>query len=173
MSICEDRAVSYHNNLGQLTNRTDPDGVATLYDSTPNNPQQIAGTTYTYDAHGRVATATDARNGTTTSYFNNVNLVTETITPSPGGAQPAEVTINYYDQTGRLLGCQLPDGTYTTNSYYATGWLAASSGSRTYAVGYSYDGQGRMKTMTNWGQAGAEVTTWSYDQYRVLNQFKK
>ena len=31
LSICEDRAVSYHNNLGQLTNRTDPDGVATLY----------------------------------------------------------------------------------------------------------------------------------------------
>jgi YD repeat-containing protein len=95
------------------------------------------------------------------------------IAASPGGAQPAEVTFNYYDQTGRLLGSQLPDGTYTTNSYYATGWLAASSGSRTYAVGYSYDAQGRMKTMTNWGQAGAEVTTWSYDQYRVLNQFKK
>jgi YD repeat-containing protein len=126
-----------------------------------------------YDGFWRQNTATDARNGTSTSYFNNLNLVTETVTPSPGGLQPAEVTVNYYDQTGRLLGSQLPDGTYTTNSYYATGWLAASSGSRTYAVGYSYDGQGRMKTMTNWGQAGAEVTTWSYDQYRVLNQFKK
>jgi RHS repeat-associated protein len=37
-------------------------------------------------------------------------------------------------------------------------------------VGYGYDGQGRMKTMTNWSGfstlAGARVTTWNYDAYR-------
>src|SRR5207245_6851013 len=64
----------------------------------------------------------------------------------------------------------LPDNTSVTNVFYLTGELKLTYGSRTYPVGYSYDGQGRMKTMTNWSGfstlAGARVTTWNYDAYR-------
>jgi len=39
--------------------------------------------TYGYDAHQRQNTVTDARNGTTTSLYNNADQVYETISPSP------------------------------------------------------------------------------------------
>ena len=67
---------------------------------------------------------------------------------------------------GRILVTTLPDNTSVSNVYYPTGQLAGTLGSRTYAAGYGYDAQGRMTAMTNWGQAGAEVTTWAYDPYR-------
>src|SRR5207237_4881875 len=55
-------------------------------------------------------------------------------------------------------------------SYYLTGERKVTSGARTYPVGYSYDAQGRLKTMTNWsgfaGGTGARVTTWNYDARR-------
>ena len=50
------------------------------------------------------------------------------------------------------------------------GLLQLTYGSRTYAVGYAYDAQGRLATMTNWSSfgslAGPRVTTWNYDPYR-------
>ena len=42
------------------------------------------------------------------------------------------------------------DGTRGTNEYYSTGMLKRTSGSRTYPVEYTYDPQGRMKTMKTW-----------------------
>ena len=43
-------------------------------------------------------------------------------------------------------------------------------GSRTYPVEYTYDPQGRMKTMKTWqdftGNAGTAITTWNYDSQR-------
>jgi YD repeat-containing protein len=63
-----------------------------------------------------------------------------------------------------------PDGASLTNEFHLTGLLKRAYGTRTYPVGYGYDAQGRMKTMTNWsgfaGAAGARVTTWNYDPYR-------
>ena len=50
-----------------------------------------------------------------------------------------------------------------------TGDTALTYGSRQYPVGYGYDAQGRMTTMTNWSafpSAGARVTTLNYDAYR-------
>ena len=50
--------------------------------------------------------------------------------------------------------------------------IKQTSGSRTYPVGFDYDAQGRMQTMTNWtgfaSGAGARVTTWNYDAYQGI-----
>jgi hypothetical protein len=68
---------------------------------------------------------------------------------------------------GRVLGTQNPDGTSTTNSYYQTGLLQQTSGSRVYPVAYTYDPQGRMVTMTTWQNPSASaVTRWNYDANR-------
>ncbi len=49
-------------------------------------------------------------------------------------------------------------------------------GRRTYPVSYTYDSQGRMKTMTTWTNAtagtGGATTTWNYDPYRGFLQSK-
>jgi YD repeat-containing protein len=64
----------------------------------------------------------------------------------------------------------LPDGGSVAVTYYPTGERKQTSGTRTYPVGYSYDSQGRMKTMTNWtglaSGSGARVTTWNYSTNR-------
>jgi YD repeat-containing protein len=141
-----------------------------------------------YDGFWRQNTATDARNGTTTSYFNNMNLVTETgegvkpclcvnavsgtATPAPASGQSPEVTTNYFDLMSRVVRTTLPDGTSVTNVYYPTGLTATNCGSRTYPVAYRYDAQGRMTTMTTWTNftagTGAATTAWNYDAYRGL-----
>jgi YD repeat-containing protein len=67
---------------------------------------------------------------------------------------------------GRVTSTTLPDGTSVMSAHYPTGLTATNGGSRAYPVGYGYDAQGRMMKMTNWGQAGPEVTTWNYDANR-------
>jgi RHS repeat-associated protein len=131
---------------------------------------QIGQMTYGYDTQGRQSTVTDARNGTTTSYFNNADQVSGTLTPSPDGVQGGQITTNYFDSMGRVIKATLPDNTSVTNTYYSTGLREETYGSRTYPVLYSYDAQGRMTTMTTWtnfaASAGAAVTAWNYDGYR-------
>jgi len=148
------------NQLGRLTSVTRKDASGT----------QIGQTIYGYDAHGRQSTVTDARNGTTTSYFNNADQLVATLTPSPDGVQAGQFTTNILDSMDRVIQTILPDNTSVTNVYYTNGLLQQTFGSRTYPVGYSYDYAGRMKTMTNWSNfsslAGARVTTWNYDTYR-------
>jgi RHS repeat-associated protein len=130
----------------------------------------ITQTIYGYDAYGRQNTMTDDRNGTTTYYFNNADQVVSTITPSPDGVLAGLVTTNILDSMGRVVKTTHPDDTSVTNSYYANGLLQQTAGSRTYPVQYTYDSQGRMKTMTTWtnfaSNAGAAVTTWNYDDSR-------
>jgi RHS repeat-associated protein len=139
----------------------------TSYDSTG---AQIVKTSFGYDTHWRQNTATDARNGTTTTYFNHADQVSSTITPPPASGQAGQVTTNFFDGVGRIIATRLPDNTSVTNVFYPTGQGQLTFGSRQYPVAYSYDTQGRMKTMTNWSsvatQTGARVTTWNYDPYR-------
>lgn len=131
---------------------------------------QISQSIYGYDVHGRQNTVTDARDGTATNFYNNADQVNGAASPSPDGVQAAQVTTNYFDSMGRIIITTLPDNTSVTNVYLSNGLLQQTSGSRTYPVGYSYDAQGRMRTMTNWSGfgsgAGARVTTWNYDGYR-------
>lgn len=131
---------------------------------------QLLATTYGYDAHGRMNTVTDARNGTTTFTFNNGDQIVTTTTPVPGAGQSAQVTTSYYDNMDRVWRTVLPDYASVTNEYYLTGELKRNYGSRVYPTGFGYDTQGRMKTMTNWSGFGAgtglRVTTWNYDSQR-------
>jgi YD repeat-containing protein len=95
----------------------------------------------------------------------NSDQVSSATTPSP-----EETTTSYYDSSERLVGTQLPDGTYTTNVLLATGQPVLAYGSREYPVGNGYDSEQRLTALTNWtsflGGAGSRVTTWNYDQYR-------
>jgi len=188
-------SVTYNNGLG-LTNyaRTEynpangssivtsvaPDGSSSLstslygrqislvnYDA---NGGQLAQTTYGYDAQGRQNTVTDARNGTSTSFFNAADQIVATLTPSPDGVKAGQFTTNILDRLGRVIQTTAPDGTSVTNVYDVNGQLQETFGSRTYPVAYTYDYAGRMKTMTTWtnfaSNSGAAVTTWNYDGYR-------
>ena len=135
---------------------------STAFDS---NGAQLGRTTYGYDAQGRQSRITDARTGTTTFTFDNADQITSTVTPAP-----TQTTTNYFDSMGRVWKTTLPDNTSVTNEFYPAGLLKRSYGSRALPVGYSYDAQGRIKTMTNWSGfatfSGARVTTWNYDGYR-------
>jgi len=59
-----------------------------------------------------------------------------------------------------------PDGTTVNTTYYPTGAVKRTWGSRSHPVHYTYDGQGRVMTLTTWrdfaGDTGKAVTTWSY-----------
>jgi RHS repeat-associated protein len=148
---------------GRLISLTQYDGSAAH--------KQIGQTLYGYDPHGRLNTATDARNGTTSYTFDNADQVTTVTTPYPGGLGGApQTTITYYNTSLRATNIVQPDGTSITNSYAVTGLLTNTCGSRTYPVAYTYDAQGRMLTMTTWTNyaagSGAATTTWNYDLYR-------
>jgi YD repeat-containing protein len=130
---------------------------------------QLGKTTYAYDPHGRVLTATDVRNGASTYGYNNADQVATVTTPAPGTGQSPQTATTYFDLMSRATNVVFADLTSVTNEYYLTGELKRTYGSRTYPVGYGYDTQGRMKTMTNWTafpSTGARVTTWTYNAYR-------
>jgi len=139
----------------------------TRYDS---GSAQIGKTTYGYDAHSRANTMTDARTGTTTYTFNNADQMVSITSPPPGTGAGAQTTTTYFDAMQRATSIVQPDGATVNNVFSLRGELLRTSGSRNYPVGYSYDAQGRMKTMTNWStfssSAGARVTTWHYDAER-------
>ncbi len=131
---------------------------------------QLGQTTYAYDALGRLASTTDARNGTISYTYDAMDRVVSVITPAPGNGQSPQVTRTVHDYFGRVKSVTRPDGTTVYNDYFLTGLLKRTYGSRVYPVEYTYDAQGRMKTMTTWSNfssgAGAAVTTWNYDPYR-------
>jgi RHS repeat-associated protein len=128
---------------------------------------QLSATTYSYDSHGRQQTVTDARNGATTYAYNNADQVISVATPVPGPGYAAQTTLTYYDSSLRATNLVQPDGTSVTNSYFPTGQLKRTCGSRTYPVDYTYDYAGRLLTMTTWtnfaAAEGGATTMWHYD----------
>ncbi len=146
----------------------------TRYDSAG---AQLGATSYDYDPHGRQYSVADTRNGATTNTFNNADQLATVTTPAPGpGQAPQITTTTYYDTSLRATNIVQPDGTSVANTYDPRGLLLTNSGSRTYPVAYTYDAQGRMKTMTTWqnysNRAGASTTTWNYDSYRGWLTYK-
>ena len=139
------------------------------YDSSPT-PNRLTQTTYEYDSHGRQHKMIDARNGTTQFAYNNADLVTTVTTPSPDGNADRQVTTTEYDTNLRPIKVIHPDGGEQLTTYYPNGLVKKIHGDRTYPVEYTYDSQGRMKTMTTWknhsGDTGKATTTWNYDPYR-------
>ncbi|MBI5424118.1 MAG: RHS repeat-associated core domain-containing protein [Opitutae bacterium] len=132
-------------------------------------------TALAYDEHGRLKTATDARNGPTTyTWFDDDQLHTVTTpdsdTTRTGAGYDAQVTTLSYDAAGRRSTVTLPDNSVTTTEYYPTGLVKQVSGSQTYSVFYTYDKQGRLRTQKTWrnsaDNATAAVTTWNYQPRR-------
>ncbi len=117
---------------------------------------------HAYDPHGRLESVTDARNGTTTFTHDDMDRVLSVTTPAPGYGIAAQTTHHAYDSMGRETVTTLPDGSQTTNEYFLTGGLKKRSGSQVPTVEYTYDSQGRRKTMLTTGQAGPATTTWLY-----------
>ncbi|MBX3737165.1 MAG: RHS repeat-associated core domain-containing protein [Candidatus Didemnitutus sp.] len=137
----------------------------------------VSAMTYGYDPHGRLQTVTDARTGTTTyTYFGDDQMQTIT-TPDPdpnrsGTGYDPQTTTFGYDSAGQQSTVTAPDGGVVTTTYWPTGQVKRTSGSRTYPVEYAYDSQGRLKTLTTWrnyaGNSGTAVTTWNYSPTRGL-----
>ncbi|MBI4657882.1 MAG: RHS repeat protein, partial [Verrucomicrobia bacterium] len=127
---------------------------------------QMGRTTYAYDAHGRQWTVTDARTGATTYGYNNADQETTVTTPVPGSGYSAQTTTTYYNNLLQAWKVVQPDGATLTNEYYLTGDLKKTFGARTYPVEYTYDPQGRVKTLKTWQSSSTPVTTWVYDAYR-------
>ena len=125
---------------GQLKTVTRKDGAG----------GQLSQTTYTYDAHGRQRTVTDARNGTTTYSYDDGDRVASVTTPVPGTGGSGQTTSYTYDHARRITRSTLPDGAGVTNVYSLRGELRTNYGARVYPVAYSYDAQGRRTNMTTW-----------------------
>ena len=121
---------------------------------------QLSGTVYSYDAHGRVASEIDARNGATVYLYDGADRPVSIARPEN------QTTLIEYDSRGRQKKVTHPDGGIVHTIYYPTGEMKRIWGSRTYPVEYTYDPQGRMRTMTTWqdfaGDSGKAVTTWTY-----------
>jgi YD repeat-containing protein len=131
---------------------------------------QIAKSDYGFDEYGRQNTITDARTGTTTSYFNNADQVSQVNSPPPASGQNAQITSSSFDSMGRVIYSFLPDNTGVTYKYNLAGLVTTNYGSRIYPVTYTYEAQGQVKTMTTWtnfnGKTGPATTTWNFDGYR-------
>lgn len=140
-----------------------------------SNGDTLASVTYDYDPHGRVSAQTVAGLGTTTyTYFDDDRVHTVT-TPDPdtsrtGDGYDPQTTTYGYDAAGRVETVTQPDGGVSSTSYYPTGKVKRSWGTRTYPVEYTYDRQNRLLTMSTWkdftGNTGKAVTQWTYDPAR-------
>jgi RHS repeat-associated protein len=134
---------------------------------------QISQATMVYDEHGRLEQSIDARNGTTDYTYTALDELESVTTAPPAAGQDRLITSYQYDAMGRRTLTILPDATQTTQLYWPTGELKNQSGSQTYPVDYTYDSQGRMKTMSTVGQSGTSVTTWNYNAKRGWLESKR
>jgi YD repeat-containing protein len=116
-----DGSFTIHTNYqGQLLSTTRKDA----------NGSQLGRTTFTYDSHGRLRYETDARNGATTTYFNNADLISSVTTPAPGTGEAPQTTTYNYDKLGRMTNSVLPDGGSVTNEHLVNGLVRLTNGSR-------------------------------------------
>jgi len=177
--------IAYNGAGSRTETTTTPDGVQTtsqysndlITSKTVVQPSigTLSSTGYGYDAHNRLQTSTDGRNGATIyAYYPDDKIQTST-TPNPnstgnGSGNAPELTSYAYDSGGRVSLVTQPDGTTVSNSYFPTGLLQKTYGSRTYNQEYTYDSQGRVGSLTTWtdfaSNRGAAQTTWTYDPAR-------
>ena len=128
---------------------------------------------YTYNTYGRVLTATDPNNHTTTNTYyaiddasvgNRGNLHTST------NAAGHTTTYSNYDANGRVGSITDANGLTTNLTYSPRGWLTSkvvTGGGSTETTTYTYDGVGQMTKVSL--PDGAEIT-YTYDDAHRLTQ---
>ncbi len=131
--------------------------------------------THTPDGFDRRSSTTDSLRGTTTTYeYYDSNLLRSVTTPeSQPGAGDDRTTEFVYDVMGRLTTTKLPNQATTERRYHDDGALRMVFGQGTNPVEYTYDRQGRLRSMTTWrafdyeaeeGVPGEGATTvWNYN----------
>jgi RHS repeat-associated protein len=106
--------------------------------------------------------------GNFSSGGNSVATITE---PGSDGFGP-RVTRFQYNEAGRLVRTDLPDGSSRHQEYHPNGAIKRQWGSQQYPVGYEYDAQGRVTTQSTWqgfdpatgnGTGTPALTRWVYD----------
>ena len=120
---------------------------------------------FTYGQHGRLETSTDARNNSTTNYYDNN---TDNLTGTSDAL--GNTTSNSYSG-GLLVGSRDAVGTVTTNYYDGSENLIATAtyvGSTILSTNtFTYDADGNRLTFTVWRQVGGSWTgataTYIYD----------
>ncbi len=136
---------------------------------------QLIAVTNGYDTWNRriyVADGQNRRVGTT------YNIADQRIAATVSEGEIVRQTTSYtYDKRGRVVSITHPDGGVVNNQYYPSGDLMMTWGARTYPVGYTYDPQGRMRTMVTWRNfeqdSGRAVTEWIYSPLNGTLQAKK
>jgi RHS repeat-associated protein len=165
---------------GMLTTYGLERSVATF--TTVPNSAPLTQVAYFYDDFGRREQITDTRGTTTTAddrisfvTFNSAGLPVTSTTPAPAVGEPTQTTSTVYDALGRVIRVDLPDGVSQHTAYFPNGKVKKTYGARMYPSEYTYDMQGRMKTLKTWkdfneaagtGTTGAAVTTWTYSPTR-------
>jgi len=154
---------------GSFSVNTYLNGRMVSFAETNSVGEQLRRIDYGYDAHGRVAVATDARNGSTTYTYDAADRVETLEHPAPAPGIPAQVITNVYDAAGRLQFVSRPTGV-VTNEYHLTGRVKKTSGSDLFPIAYTYDYAGRIASMKTWrnemANGGEAITEWIYDPMR-------
>ncbi len=139
--------------------------------STPVSPTPAL---YTYDALGRLSTASDPSTGAvTTTTYDVVYGQTASITTNGGGLTSSTVNAYYGNNEASpgQLKSTMANGMTTNYTYTPLNQVSGVSGN-TYPLAYTYDANGAMQTLTTYGAAGAATTTWVYDAATGLIQQK-
>lgn len=131
----------------------------------------LSATTYDYDPQGRLRHVYASTGTTTYAWFDDDQPQSVT-TPDPdttraGPGYDPQTTAYRYDSAGRLDRVTHPDATETFTTYWPTGQVKRTWGSRAYPQEYTYDQQQRIRTLVTWqdfsGDTGKATTTWTYD----------
>lgn len=109
---------------------------------------------FTYDAIGKLASATNSNGGTTTYSYNPTGQPLQETSPL------GHVTRYNYDSTGRLTSVTGPDGAQTTYAYETRGNLASITDPRGYTTSFTHDPIGNVTNVTD---PEGRVTRLTYD----------
>ncbi|NLH72946.1 MAG: RHS repeat-associated core domain-containing protein [Verrucomicrobia bacterium] len=109
----------------------------------------VGSTTYTYDSHGRLASATDSLGRTTSWSYNNADQVLCVTSPAPGNGQTPQVTLTFYDLLGRACGTlSALSMSWAYDNKLRLSTVTAKNGSSVIgSAGYGYDAAGRLGTV--------------------------